>query len=93
MNLDDARTIIAHDLPGVQSVMLTQQQWEILQFIIRMSPNAVRSHEITSQFGLSPQHTATVMATLFDKGYVSRSTEKSPSGGHEYEFRFRPLYS
>lgn len=89
MKNDDIRFYIAHKLPAVQSVMLTQQQWDVLQFIIRMKPNFVRSSTITSEFGLSPQHTANITKTLFEKGYVSKCNAIAPSGGPEHEFRFR----
>jgi predicted transcriptional regulator len=90
--IDDARRLIARDLPAVQSVMLGVQQWDVLQFIRRMSPNPVRCHEISSEFGLSAQHSAGIMAVLFRKGYVTRSDATAPSGGDEYEYRARPLF-
>jgi DNA-binding MarR family transcriptional regulator len=83
---NNARRLIAKDLHAVQSVLLTAQQWDILQFVVKSG--ATRSHSISAQFSLSPQHTAMIMAVLYVKGYVSRRWQNSPSGGHEYEFTY-----
>ena len=87
INQNQIRKAIARDLDAVQAVLVTPFQWEVLQFVIKNSP--VRSHAVTSRFDLSPQHTAMVMKALYDKGYVRRAWRNSPSGGHEYEFRYK----
>ena len=84
---DAIRRMIAQDLDSVRSVLLTVQQSEVLQFV--MKNGATRSHAISSQFDLSPQHTSMIMVALYDKRYVSRAWRDSPSGGHEYEFAYR----
>lgn len=87
--LDEARWLISRDLHSVQSVMLTTQQFEVLQYIRRIDPNPVLSSDVTSEFGLSASHTSNVMTALYEKGYLTRSHGKSPSGGFEYEYYFR----
>lgn len=86
-DLESIRRLIVNDLDAVRSVLLTAQQWEVVRFV--MKAGSVRSHAISSQFQLSPSHTSMIMAALYEKRYVTRAWQDSPSGGHEYEFTYR----
>jgi len=85
---NEARKLIMDDLQSVQSVMLSQQQWDVLQLI--REAGDVRSSEIASHFKLKPQHTAMIVAALFVAGYISRTRKGSPGGGWEYVCKLNP---
>lgn len=84
---EQMRKFIMDDLQSVQSVMLSQQQWDVLQVI--RAQGEVRASEITGFFGFKPQHTSMVIAALFAKGYIDRTRSGSVGGGWEYVCRLK----
>ena len=81
-SMNEMRKLIMDDLQSVQSVMLSQQQWDVLQVI--RAQGEVRASEIANLFRFKSSHTSMVISALFTKGYIDRTRRGSIGGGWEY---------
>lgn len=89
---DKARMIIMHDFESVRSVLISEQQWQVLQLILECGE--IRSSEISECCGFKPSHTSMITAALFEKGYVTRTGGGSKNGGYAYRIKsslFEPV--
>lgn len=88
MKDDNIRFLAFKNPEKLRVLMVTRNQINIIKFISK-APEGVFSPLISFKFNISIQSASTILATLYKKGYLSRSEKVHPTGGSQYLYSVR----
>ena len=86
MNKDQLRAYIKANLNEVKSLIISNEQAKIIEFLERGEATA---SEVAAVFCCSLHSASTRLKKLFDMGYINRSARVQDSGGIEYYYTKR----
>lgn len=88
MKNDNIRVFAFKNQELVRSLMLTQNQIDIIKFIAKQG-GGVFSTLVSKKANISIQSASTILATLHRKGYLVRKEQVHPTGGSQYLYDAR----